>query len=482
MKILVSWLAFNNDFSEGQAIKEGPTYSFHEHFYAHDRHYILSSGRGEDIRAEKLLNLLNRNFKAREIELVYLNITDIINLNEIRQKVEKWMNGLKGNEIDIFISPGTPTMQTAWYFIHMGMKLKTTLYQTRAAKFTSKKDKPELIKVELEQSTIPTAVTILESEISPSGKIKQAEDYNITKSIESVYNRALKIAHTDDVTALIHGESGTGKEHLANYIHKNSARKDSPFLTINCSAINDQLLESRLFGYKKGSFTGANTDMKGLFEEAIGGSIFLDEIGDISPYMQQALLRVLQQKEIQPIGGKPLKVNVRVICATHQDLATKCKEGKFRWDLYYRMAVAELQIPSLVERGKDELKEMITFFNKSLMKKFRRKELLKFDKEVTELMLAYHYPGNIRELENLIASMYVFNDSIIKTKDLPQRIIIEESDNPLTIAYIEKEHIKRVLRLKKGNQAQTQLALGFGSINTLKKKIAEYKINSEEYE
>jgi len=97
-------------------------------------------------------------------------------------------------------------------------------------------------------------------------------------------------------------------------------------------------------------------------------------------------------------------------------------------------------------------------------------------------MLAYHYPGNIRELENLIASMYVFNDSIIKTKDLPQRIIIEESDNPLTIAYIEKEHIKRVLRLKKGNQAQTQLALGFGSINTLKKKIAEYKINSEEYE
>jgi len=171
-----------------------------------------------------------------------------------------------------------------------------------------------------------------------------------------------------------------------------------------------------------------------------------------------------------------------VICATHQDLVTKCKEGKFRWDLYYRMAVAELQIPSLVERGKDELKDMITFFNKSLMKKFRRKELLKFDKEVTELLLAYHYPGNIRELENLIASMYVFNDSIIKTKDLPQRIIIEESDNPLTIAYIEKEHIKRVLRLKKGNQAQTQIALGFGSINTLKKKIAEYKINTEEYE
>jgi DNA-binding NtrC family response regulator len=198
--------------------------------------------------------------------------------------------------------------------------------------------------------------------------------------------------------------------------------------------------------------------------------------------MQQALLRVLQQKEIQPIGGKSIKVDVRVICATHQDLPLKCKEGKFRWDLYYRLAVAELQIPSLVERGRDELKEMISFFNKSLMKKFRRKEPLKFDKEVTELMLSYNYPGNIRELENLIASMYVFHDSTIKIKDLPQRVIIEESENPLTIAYIEKEHIKRVLRIKKGNQTQTQIALGYGSINTLKKKIAEYKINPEEYE
>lgn len=483
MKILVSWLAFNNDFSkEGNAIKEGPTYSFHEHFFSHDKHYILSASKGEDIRAEKLENLLNNNFKGRDIEVVYLNIIDVINLNEIRQKVEKWMNALKGNEIDIFISPGTPTMQTAWYFIHMGMKLHTTLFQTRAAKFTSKKDKPELLKIELEQSSIPTAVTILENEVAPSGKIKQESDYNITESIKPIYERALKISHTDDVTTLILGESGTGKEHLANYIHKQSSRKDNSFLTINCSAINDQLLESRLFGYKKGAFTGANADTKGLFEEADGGSIFLDEIGDISPYMQQALLRVLQQKEIQPVGGKSIKVDVRVICATNQDLPARCKEGKFRWDLYYRMAVAELQLPSLAERGKDELKDMISFFNKSLMKKFRRKENLKFDKEATELLLAYHYPGNIRELENMMASLYVFSDSTIKLKDLPQRINVEDDDNPLTIAHIEKEHIKRVLRIKKGNQAQTQIAIGYGSINTLKKKISEYKINTEEYE
>jgi transcriptional regulator with PAS, ATPase and Fis domain len=482
MKILVSWIAFNNDFVDGLAIKDGPNYSFHEHFYSHDKHYILSASKGDDIRAEKLVNLLKRNFKNRIIEIIYLNIDDVIDLNKIRQKVEKWMNSLKGNEINIFISPGTPSMQTAWYLIHMGMKLNTTLYQTRPAKYTSKKDKPELIKIELEQSAIPTAVTILEKEVAPSGKVLRDTDYNITKSIKPIYDRALKIAHTDDVTALILGESGTGKEHLAHYIHKNSSRIDKPFLSINCSAINDQLLESRLFGYKKGAFTGANFDMKGLFEEADGGSIFLDEIGDISPYMQQSLLRVLQQKEIQPVGGKSTKVDVRVICATNQNLPESCKAGKFRWDLFYRMAVAELQLPPLAERGKDELKDMISFFNSSLMKKFRRKELLKFDKEVYAIMLNYHYPGNIRELENMIASLYVFSDSTIKLKDIPERVTITEDGNPLTMAYVEKEHIKKVLRIKKGNQAQTQLALGYGSINTLKKKIAEYKINAEEYE
>ena len=145
------------------------------------------------------------------------------------------------------------------------------------------------------------------------------------------------MAQTDDVTVLILGESGTGKENLAKYIHKNSIRKEKPYITVNCSAFNDQLLESRLFGYKKGAFTGADKDTIGLFEMADEGTIFLDEIGYISPYMQQSLLRVLQEKEIMPLCGKPKKVDVRIIAATNQNLVKLCEEKHFRWDLYYRL-------------------------------------------------------------------------------------------------------------------------------------------------
>ncbi|MBK7970965.1 MAG: sigma-54 factor interaction domain-containing protein [Bacteroidetes bacterium] len=204
----------------------------------------------------------------------------------------------------------------------------------------------------------------MESEMPAPGKAKPDEEYYISDSIKPIYDKALKIAHTYDITALILGQSGTGKEHLAKFIHDNSARKEKNYLAFNCAGMSDQLLESRLFGYKKGAFTGAEKDTPGLFHEADKGSIFLDEIGDISPYMQQALLRVLQQKEIHPVGGSPEKLSVRIICATNQDLAKRCKEEKFRWDLFYRLAVGELHLPSFIERGKPELKIMIDFFNK----------------------------------------------------------------------------------------------------------------------
>ncbi|MBK7970966.1 MAG: hypothetical protein IPK08_19725 [Bacteroidetes bacterium] len=134
MKILISWLAFNNDFADGKAVEEGPTFSFHKYFFNHDKHFILSASSGDDIRAIALNALIAKQYKEREVEIVYLGISDVININEVRQKVEKWMMSIKDHEIDIFISPGTPTMQTAWYFIHLGGAFKTSLCQTRAAK------------------------------------------------------------------------------------------------------------------------------------------------------------------------------------------------------------------------------------------------------------------------------------------------------------------------------------------------------------
>ncbi len=477
-------MAFNNDFEDGKASKLGPTYQYHKYFFEHDKHFLLSAGKGGDTRLEHLIHLLNSDFKDHQIVPVYLNVTDPININEIMSKVENWLIGLKekDQELDLFISPGTPTMQTAWYFIHNGLKLKTKLYQTRPPKHAKDKSKPELVKIEFEQSSVPVSATILQQEVDQSRRIDVEENYRITNSIQPVYELARKIAHAENVTALIIGESGTGKEHLAHYIHAQSSRKDQPWQTVNCSAMNDQLLESRLFGYKKGSFTGAEKDTRGLFEEADGGSIFLDEIGDISSYMQQSLLRVLQQKEIQPIGGKAVQVDLRIICATNRDLPAMCKEGKFRWDLYWRLAIAELKLPSLLERSKDELKEMIFHFNKIQLKRFRKKEVLDFDKDAMEAMLNYHWPGNIRELENLIERLYVYTDVKVRLKDLPERLIVSAQEAPLNMEFVEKEHIKKVLQIKKGNQYQTQLALGFGSINTLKKKMTAYNINPEDYE
>ena len=481
MKILVSWLAFQHDFKDGEAIESGPTLSFHNNFYQHDKHFILSSAKDDDLRALRLYSTLKKKFEDREIEIVYLGIEDVINVNEIRGKVERWMLSQKECDIDIFVSPGTPQMQIAWYFIHLGGNFRTTLFQSREAKFTKSKDKPELIKIELEQSQIPTAVTILESELSKPGKSKPETDYLITDAIQPVYELALKIAHTDDITTLILGQSGTGKEHLANYIHNNSTRKEKNFIAFNCAGINDQLLESRLFGYKKGAFTGAEKDTPGLFHEANKGSIFLDEIGDISSYMQQALLRVIQQKEIHPVGGNPEKIDVRIICATNQDLIKRCKEEKFRWDLYYRLAVGELHLPSLLERGKAELKNMIIFFNKLYKNKLKRSALLQFNEHAMEAMLNYHYPGNLRELENLIAKLHIFCEGPVQIKDLPERMNLAQIEDPLRIEHVESEHIKYVLRLKKGNQSQTQLSIGYGSINTFKSKLREYNINPDDY-
>lgn len=303
------------------------------------------------------------------------------------------------------------------------------------------------------------------------------EDYFITPTIQKIYDNALKVAQTDQVTVMILGASGTGKENLAKYIHSNSVRSEKPYVPINCSAFSDSLLESRLFGYKKGAFTGADKDTAGLFELANEGTIFLDEIGDISPYMQQALLRVLQEKEIMPLGGKAKKVNVRVIAATNQNLVKLCEEGKFRWDLYYRLSVVELDIPTLIQRGKNDLKQMVDHFITQKKKDLRRSKKLVIEREAMDVLMNYSYPGNIRELENIIARLYVFNEERVAVDVLPKRLFQDSIHKPMNWDYIEREHLIRVLKHFEGNKRQTALAIGW-SINTLVSKMEKYGLKT----
>jgi DNA-binding NtrC family response regulator len=479
MKTLISWIAHNNDFENGQFKPNGPTGSYHKYFFSCERHIILSGEKNEDSdnRANRAKAAIKLAYPDREIDVRYLNIIDPIDHQEIQSKVSALLAELKDDQIDIYISPGTPSMQVVWYLCHMSMGLNTTLYQTREAKFSKQKDKdrPELVKISLERSSLPVTAMYHQEEV----RRNTGDNYFLTPAIEKVYDSAAKVAQVDAVSVLILGASGTGKENLAKFIHKNSARKDKPYIAINCSAFSDGLLESRLFGYKKGAFTGADKDTTGLFEQAHEGIIFLDEIGDISPYMQQSLLRVLQEKEIMPLGGKAKKVDVRVLAATNQNLPKLCEEGKFRWDLYYRLSVVELDLPSLHARGKSDLKLLMDHFIASKKKELHRPKKLVLEKDAQEIMLNYTYPGNVRELENIISRLYVFNEERISADVLPKRLKQAPENQPMHMDFVEKQHIIKVLQHYKGNITQTAKAIGW-VVNTLKAKMKRYGVEGQE--
>jgi DNA-binding NtrC family response regulator len=225
-------------------------------------------------------------------------------------------------------------------------------------------------------------------------------------AIKSVYALVEQVAAKDS-TVLIHGESGTGKEVIAKDIHKKSSRSQKPFIRVNCGALNENLLESELFGHEKGSFTGAIKQKKGRFELADNGTLFLDEIGDITPAMQVKLLRVLQEGEFERVGGEEtIRTNVRIIAATNKNLQKLISVGKFREDLFYRLSVIPLTLPSLRER-KEDILPLVNHFLRNLAA--RHKQEKHIDDEGMKLFLNYSWPGNIRELENLIERLYVIS-------------------------------------------------------------------------
>lgn len=233
---------------------------------------------------------------------------------------------------------------------------------------------------------------------------------------------AVKAASASEATILIQGESGTGKELVAGAIHYNSNRVTKPLITVNCSALSETLLESELFGHVKGAYTGAIKDRIGRFEEADGGTIFLDEIGEISPYIQVKLLRVLQEREVERVGeSKRRKIDIRIITATNKNLYDQIRKGSFREDLYYRLKVFPIQVPSLRER-KEDIPLLTAFFIAQQNAKTGKK-IEGLSKEATQILMDYNWPGNVRELENAIEHAFVLcNDHQIGTFDLPVEI------------------------------------------------------------
>ncbi len=292
--------------------------------------------------------------------------------------------------------------------------------------------------------------------------------------------KTLARAAMSESTVLVIGESGTGKELVARAIHDNSQRRNKRFIAVNCGALAENLLESELFGHVKGSFTGAVSDKSGLFEEADGGSLFLDEIGDITPALQIKLLRVLQESEIRPVGStEPSKVDVRVIAATHRDLDALVKNGKFREDLYYRLKVISIELPPLRERIED-LSDLVSFFLARFADK-NKKKVSHVSDEAMELLKNYSWPGNIRELEHAIErSVAMTNTSVLFPEDFPTEIarkeIVPTGGDPHSLEEIERAHILRVLQEAGFNKSKASEILGIDRA-TLYRKAQRYGID-----
>ena len=324
----------------------------------------------------------------------------------------------------------------------------------------------------------------LKREIHRRDRSRAERPVGKSRNFVEVQRLAETVAPTDS-TVLITGESGTGKEVLARYIHALSERVDGPFISINCGALPETLLESELFGHVKGAFTGAVRDKQGLLVAAKGGTFFLDEVGEMSPALQVKLLRMLQEREVVPVGAtEPVPIDVRIVAATNRDLEQEMRRGTFRSDLYYRLNVITLHLPPLRER-RDDIPLLTEHFLQVLAERNGGERPLRVAGEALEALQSYDWPGNVRELENALERAAVLCDGeVLGVDTLPDRIV-EPQPMPLvaerpptnpTLEVIERAYILWVLQSEGGNKARAAEVLGIDP-STLYRKLNRYGMN-----
>ena len=472
---LISWISEYHDFEKNEDHKfdinyNGPSFDLHRSFFTdHDQHILLSTGPEGDELGQRLQRDLNRGFSGRSIQLIGLDIGDPTDYQLVRSKIDEVLNRIKAHakRIDLMFTTGTSVMRIGMAITHLGTDAPTRLIQGKDPRMTG--GRGEFSELILAKDDFVGRLYV-KSKPSQSSAIYKAE------ALLPVYHQGDKVAQMERITTLILGASGTGKEHLAKYIHQQSARSAKPYIPVNCASLNDEILQSDLFGHKKGSFSFAHQDRKGYFEIAHGGTIFLDEIGDISPRMQQSLLRVIQEKEVLPLGGNQAKkIDVRIIAATHVDLEQKITQGKFREDLYYRLSAIELHTPELKAYGKADLEGLIHFLNEKLADEYGAKKLI-LDQELWQFFHLYPFKGNIRELENIFTHFFVFGEGNIGIKDLPPRYKRQGIDYDWTMEAIKVRHVQRMLTVFNGNLTHTAKALDV-SYNTMMKLIKKHGLS-----
>ena len=403
---------------------------------------VLMAPNGKE--ALELLGKQSPQMVLLDIEMPGMNGLEV--LKEIRRR-----------EIDV-----TVVMITAYGTIERAVQaMKEGAYD-----FIPKPFEPDhialIVQKALERERLKREVEILSEEVG--------ERYHLVVGKSAKMNQAIgsaRKAASSKATVLLLGESGTGKEIFARAIHNWSERKGEPFVVINCVGLSRELLESELFGHEKGAFTGAHQLKKGKAELAHGGTVFLDEVGDISPEVQTKLLRFLQEREFERVGGtKPIRVDVRIIAATSRDLDRAVKEGNFREDLYYRLNVVPISLPRLRDR-KEDIPSLAHYFLQRFSKE-AKKNFTEITQEAQEKLLAYEWPGNVRELANAIERAVVLGQSPRLTlQDLPSRIVATEPRTKSdSLSYREaidayrRQFIIRALSQTQGNRAATAKLLG----------------------
>ncbi|MCE9538770.1 MAG: sigma-54 dependent transcriptional regulator [Bacteroidetes bacterium] len=367
-------------------------------------------------------------------------------------------------------------VMTAFGTIHDGVKaIKLGAFDY----FTKGDDNEQIIPAinrAIEKVQLQKRIAELENKLE--NKISFETILGKSEPIQETIRIARKVAPTDS-TVLLEGETGVGKELFAQAIHNASGRRTKSFVAVNCSAFPKDLLESELFGHRKGAFTGATNDKKGLFEEAHEGTLFLDEMGEMNLDLQAKLLRVLETQTFIKVGdSKPTKVNVRIIAATNRNLKKESEQEHFRPDLYYRLSTFKITVPSLRERKKD-IADLANYFLTVYSAKIK-KRITSMDKEFVQQLKNYEWRGNIRELKNIIERAVILCDTETLSIDLlPAEIIHCEttslSPSVTTLEGMEKIHIQKIIHLAKGNKTKAAELLGIG-LTTLYRKIEEYHL------
>lgn len=390
------------------------------------------------------------------------------------------MDGISGEEVVKRVTTETPGIPVIVLTGHGSIDAAVEAMKSGAYDFLTKplnlNQLNLIVKRALENRELSLQHKLLKEEIESSAYLEQM--IGRSAEMQKVFSMIKKVAPAK-ASVLITGESGVGKELVANAIHNLSGRKDKAFIKVHCAALSESLLESELFGHEKGAYTGADSMQKGRFELAHGGTIFLDEIGEINQNVQIKILRVLQEKTFERVGGeKSISVDVRIVAATNKNLEEEVKAGRFREDLYYRLNVVHLKVPSLKER-KDDLPLLIDSFIKKFAAE-NEKEIIGIDSKAKAALLKYDWPGNIRQLQNCIESAVVMsNGNQIKLEDLPLSVSEYTGQEAISIPMgisledAEKIIIMQNLSANKGNKSKTADILGIGR-KTLHRKLNEY--------